>query len=188
MQPVRRVECSPICSACRLRDQESSASCRITSGFVIARSFTFTTPVSTEARPAVYECPEEKRLPIKAAFQDFGVIVTSPLVNLSPARLADNTVGGVTTMIPTVGQTLSVRGPDGRTQRGKIVSAYRSTGGFLSVWIDLDDCFANPANRATDDCTTRMLVLTERAGVYRDLWHGQWELDTIAGAPETLGK
>ena len=90
-------------------------------------------------------------------------------------------------MIPTVGQTLSVRGPEGRTQRGKIVSAYRSTGGFLSVWIDLDDCFANPANRATDDCTTRMLVLTERAGVYRDLWHGQWELDTIAGDRETLG-
>ena len=85
-----------------------------------------------------------------------------PPVNLSRARLADNTVGGVTRMIPTVGQTLSVRGPDGRTQRGKIVSAYRSTGGFLSFWIDLDDCFANPANRATDDCTTRMLVLTER--------------------------
>jgi hypothetical protein len=187
MQPVRRVECSPFRSACRLRDQESMASCRISSGFVVARSFTLTTPVSTEARPTVYECPEEKRLPIKAAFQDFRRDRNEPPGQCGPCSLADNTVGGVTRMIPTVGQTLRVRGPDGRTQRGKIVSAYRSTGGFLSVWIDLDDCFANPANRATDDCTTRMLVLTERAGVYRDLWHGHWELDTIAGDRETLG-
>lgn len=80
-------------------------------------------------------------------------------------------------MIPTAGQRVIVRGPDGRVQQGRSVSAYRSTGGFLSVWIDLDDCFANPANRAADACMTRVLVLTERAGVYRDLWHGQWELD-----------
>ena len=69
MQPVRRVECSTIRSACRLRDQESSASCRITSGFVIARSFTFTTPVSTEARPAVYEFPEESACRSKQRFR-----------------------------------------------------------------------------------------------------------------------
>jgi hypothetical protein len=92
-------------------------------------------------------------------------------------------------MIPTVGQTVMVRGPDGRTQHGRILSAYRSIGGFLSVWIDLDDCFANPANRAAEDCMTRVLVLTERAGVYHDLWHGRWELDAVertAGNRETL--
>jgi hypothetical protein len=80
-------------------------------------------------------------------------------------------------MIPAAGQTVTVRGPDGTARPGRIVSAYRSTGGFLSVWIDLDDCLSNPANQAAGVCMSRVLVLTEKAGVYRDLWHGHWELD-----------
>jgi len=59
------------------------------------------------------------------------------------------------------------------------VSAYYSTGRFLSVWIDLDDCFANPANRGAADLMTRLLVLTERDGVYRDLWQGRWEFEAV---------
>lgn len=86
----------------------------------------------------------------------------------------------VTKMIPTVGQRVIVRGPDGKVQHGRIMSAYRSTGGFLSIWIDLEDCFANPANRSADDCITQVLVLTERAGVYGDLWQEQWELSAAA--------
>jgi hypothetical protein len=59
------------------------------------------------------------------------------------------------------------------------LNAYRSTGGFLSVWIDLDDCLANPANHVAGDCVTGALVLTERDGVYRDLWEGRWELEGL---------
>jgi len=71
----------------------------------------------------------------------------------------------------------SVIGPDRRPQCGRIVSAYCSTGGFLSVWIDLDDCFANPANRGAAHWTTRVLVLKERDGICRDLWQGGWEFE-----------
>jgi hypothetical protein len=82
-------------------------------------------------------------------------------------------------MVPTVGQRVIVIGPDQKSRQGRIVSAYCSTGGFLSVWIDLDDCFANPANRGTADWITRVLVLTERDGVYRDLWQGRWEFQAL---------
>ena len=82
-------------------------------------------------------------------------------------------------MIPTVDQTVKITGPDGRPQRGRVLNAYRSTGGFFSVWIDLDDCLANPANHVAGDCVTGALVLTERDGVYRDLWEGRWELEVI---------
>jgi hypothetical protein len=82
-------------------------------------------------------------------------------------------------MVPTVEQTVTVIGPDQRSQHGRIVSAYCSTGGFLSVWIDLDDCFANPANQGAADWMTRVLVLTERDGIYRDLWQGRWEFETV---------
>lgn len=83
------------------------------------------------------------------------------------------------TMVPTVGQTVTITGPNGRPQRGRILNAYRSTGGFLSIWIELDDCLANPANDIAGDCMSGALVLTERDGVYRDLWQGRWELGSI---------
>jgi hypothetical protein len=38
------------------------------------------TPMTTEARPAGHECPEDKRLPIKAAFQHFGMLRDESLV------------------------------------------------------------------------------------------------------------
>jgi len=82
-------------------------------------------------------------------------------------------------MISRVGQTVALTGPDGKPQRGRILNAYRSTGGFVSVWIDLDDLVANPANRVAPDCVTGALLLIERAGVYRDLWQGQWGLEVI---------
>ena len=85
----------------------------------------------------------------------------------------------VRAMIPTVDQTVKITGPDGRPQRGRVLNAYHSTGGFFSVWIDLDDCLANPANHVAGDCVTGALVLTERDGVYCDLWEGRWELEVI---------
>jgi hypothetical protein len=82
-------------------------------------------------------------------------------------------------MTPTVGQTVTITGPDGSQRRGRILNAYRSTGGFLSIWVELDDCFANPANDVAGECMTQALVLTERDGIYRDLWQGRWELGNI---------
>jgi len=79
-------------------------------------------------------------------------------------------------MFATAGQRVTVTGPDGKPHPGRVLAAYRSTGGFLSVWIDLYDSLANPANRAAAKWITSVLVLTERAGVYRDLWGGRWEL------------
>ncbi len=75
------------------------------------------------------------------------------------------------TMIPMVGQTVTITGPNGSPQHGRILNVYRSTGGFLSIWIELHDCFANPANDVAGACMSRALVLTESGGVHRDLWH-----------------
>jgi hypothetical protein len=61
-------------------------------------------------------------------------------------------VEGVIKMIPAVGQTVIVRGPARIARPGRIVSAYHSTGGFLSVWIDLDDWLSRPANQAALAC------------------------------------
>lgn len=80
-------------------------------------------------------------------------------------------------MIPRDGQKVTITGPDGRPRVGWVLKMYRSTGGFLSMWIDLDDCYANPANQAATEYMTRVLVLTERAGVYRDLWQEPWLLE-----------
>ena len=35
------------------------------------------------------------------------------------------------------GQEVTATGPDGTTHRGRVLDAYRSTGGIVSVWIDL---------------------------------------------------
>ena len=82
-------------------------------------------------------------------------------------------------IIPTVGQTVTITGPDGSRRRGRILNAYCSTGGFLSIWIELDDSVANPANDVAGECMTQTLVLTERDGIYRDMWQGRWELGNI---------
>lgn len=86
-------------------------------------------------------------------------------------------LGRASKMIPTVGQKLTITGPDGSPRAGRVLKMYRSTGGFLSVWIDLDDRYANPGNQAATECMTRVLVLTERGGVYRDLWQERWILE-----------
>ena len=80
-------------------------------------------------------------------------------------------------MIPATGEVTTIIGPDGRPRLGRIQRTYRSTGGFLTVWIELDECLANPANWVAPECATRVLVLTERDGVYRDLWQGRWQLE-----------
>jgi hypothetical protein len=78
------------------------------------------------------------------------------------------------------GQGVTVTGPDGVTHFGQVLDAYRSTGGIVSVWIDLcGDFSANPANRAGSDWASPVLVLTERDGVYCDLWLHQWEVRVL---------
>ena len=78
------------------------------------------------------------------------------------------------------GQEVTATGPDGMTHYGRVLDAYRSTGGIVSVWIDLcGDDSANPANRAAGDWATPVLVLTERNGVYCDLWLHQWEMKVL---------
>jgi hypothetical protein len=80
-------------------------------------------------------------------------------------------------MIPATGESTTIIGPDGKPRLGRILNTYRSTGGFLTVWIELDEGLANPANWVVAECTTRVLVLTERDGIYRDLWQGRWQLE-----------
>ena len=67
--------------------------------------------------------------------------------------------------------------PDGESHRGRVLDTYRSTGGIVSIWIDLcGDYYANPANRVAGDCVSQVLVLTERDGIYQDLWLHRWEV------------
>ncbi len=78
------------------------------------------------------------------------------------------------------GQEVTATGPDGATHPGRVLDAYRSTGGNVSVWIDLCGHYsANPANLAGSDWASPVLVLTERDGVYRDLWLHQWEVRVL---------
>jgi len=76
------------------------------------------------------------------------------------------------------GQHLTAIGPNGRRHPARVLTTYQSTGGITSVWIDLcEDFLANPANWATVDWATHVLVLTEKAGNYLDLWQEQWQLE-----------
>jgi hypothetical protein len=76
------------------------------------------------------------------------------------------------------GQELTAIGPNGRRHPARVLTAYQSTGGVTSVWVDLREDFpANPANWEMSDLNTRVLVLTGRGGSYVDLWQEQWELE-----------
>jgi hypothetical protein len=78
------------------------------------------------------------------------------------------------------GQRLIVTGPDGLPHPARVLTTYRSTGGVVSVWIDLaEDYLANPANRAAAEWITPVLVLTERSAVYLDLWQERWDLKVV---------
>lgn len=74
---------------------------------------------------------------------------------------------------------MTVTGPDGRRHPARVLTMYQSAGGVTSVWIDLcEDYLANPANWETAEWFTHVLVLTERGGVYLDLWQERWDLRT----------
>ena len=76
------------------------------------------------------------------------------------------------------GQHLTAIGPNGRRHPARVLTTYQSTGGITSVWIDLcEDFIANPANWETVDWATHVLVLTEKAGKYLDLWLEEWRLE-----------
>jgi len=77
------------------------------------------------------------------------------------------------------GQHLTVTGPDGTPHPARVLTTYQSTGGVTSIWIDLcEDYLANPANWEAAEWSTPVLVLTERGGMYLDLWQERWDLET----------
>ena len=79
-----------------------------------------------------------------------------------------------------LGQEVTVTGRDGASHRGRVLNAYRSTGGIVSIWIDLcGDETANPANQAAGDWASPVLVLREEDGVYLDLWLNPWQVSVV---------
>ena len=79
-----------------------------------------------------------------------------------------------------LGQEVTVTDQDGASHRGRVLNAYRSTGGIVSIWIDLcGDETANPANQAAGDWASPVLVLMERDGVYLDLWLNPWQVSVV---------